>query len=73
MPTPVNLKALDTPKPPVEDGGVAVEKSLRDEFAGLALPGVYYTRTVIGLANEPTSIANECYELADAFIARRKR
>lgn len=52
--------------------------SMRDYFAAAALPGVIAARTALvnaDLSNDlgQESIAEECYELADALIAERER
>ena len=63
-----------------EEGGLASEKSLRDEFAGLALIGVLGQgdgATVKAAADftgvSPTAVvAAMVYQIADAMLAARK-
>jgi hypothetical protein len=45
--------------------------SVRDYFAGQALIGVIVARSAAGLDILQESIAEECFELADAMIAAR--
>jgi len=67
---------------PRDDGGRAFPTSsddydpgmsLRDYFAALALVGVVQARVAAGLDAGQESIAEECYELADALLAARSR
>jgi len=54
------------PAPPVPSG-----MSLRDFFAAAALAGVIQARSQAGLDIGQESVAEECYELADALIEQR--
>jgi hypothetical protein len=44
---------------------------LRDYFAAAALSGVLFARAQCGEDLNQESIADECYELADAMLAQR--
>ena len=46
--------------------------SLRDYFAAAALPAVIGGRVATGADLNQKSIADECYALADALLARRQ-
>lgn len=64
----------DLDQSPPDDGGPAAEQSRRDAIAAAVAPAVYYARCVNGVASlAPIDVADECYELADALIARGKR
>ena len=54
-------------------GHVADGMSLRDWFAGKALPGMVagYTTAYGSPTSTPDEIADEVYKLADSMIARR--
>jgi len=45
----------------------------RQWFAGQALPGVIAARVGAGVDWDQESIAEECYELADAMLAEDQR
>jgi len=47
--------------------------TLRDWFAGQVLPGVVHARTIEGLDMTQESIAQECYEIADAMLTERAK
>lgn len=47
--------------------------SIRDYFAAAALPAVLAARVAQGLDAMQESIAEECYELADALLAAREK
>lgn len=57
---------------------MSVGISTRDYFAAAALPGVIAARTALSVAGITTdinqeSIAEECFELADAMVAERTK
>lgn len=73
---------------PKHDGGPAFEQlevepgfrtytyggmKLRDWFAGQALIGTIVARSAAGLDVMQESIAEECYELADAMLEARQK
>jgi hypothetical protein len=61
------------PRPKSVDGGQASGISKRDYFAAQALPAVYRARIDTGIDVSQDSIAQECYELADAMLDEREK
>lgn len=57
-----------------DDGGPAKDKSLRDEFAGLALCGALQRMSApLVRATSMDELAAKSYDQADAMLARRKQ
>jgi hypothetical protein len=75
----VNYASWPATRQVIDTGGSAFDMTLRDYFAGQALPGVLQARAALAaqsLARSEVrheSIAAECYELADALLAARTR
>jgi hypothetical protein len=63
----------DVPAFPIPQGPDTVHFgiSMRDYFAAAALPGVLAARASVGGDMLQESIAEECYELADALVVAR--
>ncbi len=61
----------------VANGNTVPGMTLRDWFAGQALPALFSSGIELmkagGSATSPASIARDCYRLADAMLDERKK
>ena len=56
-----------------DDGGPAANMTLRDHFAAKAIPFMAEFDRIDGAPVTSKSIAEACYEFADAMLEARKR